>query len=257
MPNPHGMPIWYELMTSDQDAAQAFYERAAGWTISKPENGPPGVDYRMFSAGDSDVGGIMKMPDGAPMPPLWSAYIGVDDVDEATEKAQSLGASVHMPPMDIPNVGRFAFLADPQGAVFYVMRGFSDEDSRSFEPETPGHCSWNELVTSDQTAALDFYGKLFGWEKLGAMPMGDMGDYTFIGVGGTRIGAMMNARDAGAKPLWNFAFTVEDIDKAKEAVEAGGGTITHGPVELPEDSGWLIQMNDPQGAKLMFTGPRR
>ncbi|EAU42870.1 hypothetical protein FP2506_08511 [Fulvimarina pelagi HTCC2506] len=250
------MPIWYELLTSDQNAAQTYYAPILGWTISKPDMGPPGVDYRICAVGDSMIAGIMKLPDEAPMPPAWAVYFGVDDVDRTTAKAQSLGASVHMPPMDIPNVGRFAFLADPQGAVFYVMRGFSDEASQAFEPQSSGHCSWNELVTSDQTAALDFYNKLFGWEKLGVMPMGEMGDYTFIGAAGTRIGAMMTARDPAARPFWNFAFTVDDIDKAKDAVEAGGGTITHGPVELPEDSGWLIQSNDPQGAKLMYSGPR-
>ena len=90
------------------------------------------------------------------------------------------------------------------------------------------------------------------------MPMGENGDYTFIGANDVdMIGAVMNAPQAGTVPFWNIAFTVPDIDAAKAAVATGGGTITHGPIELPGDQGdWMIQVNDPQGAKVMFTGHR-
>ena len=257
MSNPQGTPIWYELMTDAPDAAEAFYGPVAGWTFGAPPGGGA-PDYRMFTApGGAGVGGVMKAPDGASFAPLWAVYFGVDDVDAAARRVTDLGGSLHMEPQDIPGVGRFAFAADPQGALFYLMRGFSEEDSTSFAPMRTGHCSWNELVTSDQGAALDFYAALFGWRKTGAMPMGGMGDYTFFGDGETEmLGAMMDAPQPGTPPFWNFAFTVADIDAAKEAVEAGGGTVRMGPAELPDNSGWLIQVTDPQGARVMFTGPR-
>ena len=143
--------------------------------------------------------------------------------------------------------------------MFYLMRGHGDQDSTAFAPGKAGHCSWNELVTSDQKAALDFYGKLFGWEKTGAMPMGENGEYTFFGKGDVEMfGAVMNAPAPDTSPFWNFAFTVNDIDAAKKAIENGGGTITHGPIELPGDDGdWMIQADDPHGAKVMFTGKRK
>lgn len=257
MTNRDGTPIWYELMTDAPDAAQDFYGAVMNWTFQKPPGGLE-RDYRIFAATDGEgVGGVMKAPDGASFAPIWAVYFGVADVDAMAAKVASLGGSVHMEPQDIPGVGRFAFVADPQGAMFYLMRGDSDADSTAFAPMKAGHCCWNELVTSDQTAALDFYGALFGWKKTGAMPMGDMGDYTFIGAADDMIGAMMNAPNPGAAPFWNFAFSVGNIDTAKSAVESGGGLITNGPIELPGDQGdWLIQANDAQGAKVMFVGKR-
>ncbi|WP_138932858.1 VOC family protein [Roseovarius arcticus] len=259
MKNSDGTPIWYELITHDPKPAQDFYGAVMEWTFSSP---PGGLlrDYRTFAATDGEgVGGVMKAPADASFAPIWAVYFAVADVDAAAQQVKALGGSVHMEPQDIPDVGRFAFVADPQGAMFYLMRGHTDAGSTAFAPMKAGHCSWNELVTSDQDAALAFYGKLFGWEKTGSMPMGKNGNYTFFGKGDVEMfGAMMNTQDEGAAPFWNFAFNVADIDSAKAAVESGGGTITHGPIELPGDQGdWMIQLNDPQGAKVMFTGKRK
>ncbi len=259
MSNRDGTPIWYELITDAPDAAQAFYGAVMGWSFQKPPGGME-RDYRTFTARDGEgVGGVMKAPDGATFAPIWAVYFGVADVDDMAAKVKSLGGNLHMEPQDIPGVGRFAFAADPQGALFYLMRGNSDADSTAFAPMKAGHCSWNELVTSDQTAALAFYGTLFGWKKTGAMPMGEAGDYTFFGKGEIEmIGAMMDGQKPGETPLWNFAFNVLDIDTAKSAVENAGGTITDGPMELPGDEGdWMIQVIDPQGAKVMFVGKRK
>lgn len=257
MTNRHGIPIWYELMTDAPDAAQAFYGPVMGWTF-ETSPGAPGRDYRIFTASDGEsIGGVMKAPAGAAFAPVWAVYFGVADVDASADKVKSLGGSVHMAPQDIPGVGRFAFVADPQGALFYLMRGDSDAESTAYAQMTPGHCTWNELVTRDQKTALEFYGDLFGWEKSGAMPMGDNGDYTFITCGDREIGAMMDTQTGDTPPFWNFAFSVLDLDAAKAAIETGGGTIRHGPVELPVGNDWLLQVNDPQGAKVMFTGPRR
>ncbi len=258
MTNRDGTPIWYELMTNAPDAAQDFYGKVMGWEFQKPPGGLE-RDYRTFSADGEGVGGVMKAPDDASFAPIWAVYFGVSEVDAMAAKVKDLGGSIYMEPQDIPGVGRFAFVADPQGAMFYLMRGGSDQDSTAFAPTKTGHCCWNELVTSDQTAALDFYAKLFGWKKTGAMPMGDNGDYTFFGKDDVEmLGAMMNAQMAGGKPFWNFAFNVPDIDAAKSAVEGGGGSVTHGPLELPGDQGdWMIQADDPQGAKVMFVGKRK
>src|SRR3546814_3357475 len=96
------------------------------------------------------------------------------------------------------------------------MRGDGEEASTAFAGMTPGHCRWNELVTSDQAAALDFYIDQFGWEKGDAMPMGEAGDYRFIDHHGEMIGAVMNRMDGKQRPMWNYYFGVPDIDKRSE-----------------------------------------
>src|SRR5690349_11021133 len=131
--NPHGSFIWYELLTADPDSAAAFYGEVLGWSAAGA--GQPGIDYRIFSANGSPVGGHMKLPDGAEefgMRPGWLGYVGVDDVDRTVESIEAAGGKVHMPAMDMDGVGRIALVADPQGIPFYVMRGASDEASDSF-----------------------------------------------------------------------------------------------------------------------------
>ncbi|WDR04666.1 VOC family protein [Devosia rhodophyticola] len=257
MSNRQGTPIWYELMTDQPDTARAFYGAVLDWTVEKMPGGSA-AEYWIASSGSKTVAGLLKTPEHAEnMPNMWFVYFGVDDVDASAKQVKSLGGRVDIEPTDIPGVGRFAFCSDPQGAHFYLMRGDSDDDSTAFSTMQPGHFSWNELVTSDQKAALEFYVSLFGWEQGGAMPMGDLGDYTFINQHGAMIGAVMNAPEKGTKPYWNFALQVADIDVAKSAVEAGGGTVRSGPNELPDNSGWLFQADDPQGAKMMFSGPRK
>ena len=250
--------IWYELVTSDADAAQRFYENLVGWSVA-PAGGDPSANhgYRILTAPDEQgVGGMMNLPDGAPMKPCWLGYIGVDDVDAAVEQAKPAGASVHMPPTDIPGVGRFALLADPQGAPFYVMRGNSPEPSRAFSREAVGHCGWNELATSDQKGAFAFYAGQFGWTDGGSMPMGDMGDYQFINDAEGMIGAMMTRAPGGPPPLWAFYFRVPDIDAAAAKIAPAGGSILHGPMEVPGGD-FIIVGTDPQGAAFALVGARK
>lgn len=245
MANPQGTPVWYELLTTDADAAQAFYADIVGWNIAPFGLAGTG-DYRILTAPDGQgIGGLMTVPEGAPMKPGWFAYIGVDDVDATAEKVTALGGSVHIGPMDIPGIGRFAFVADPQGMSFYIMRGDSPEDAQAFAVNSPGHCGWNELVTTDHEAALAFYGALFGWESTEAMPMGPMGDYAFVDHHGTRIGAMMTA-GAGWPTRWTYYFTVPSIHAAKDRIEQAGGTVTMGPQEVPGPM-FIIMGTDPQG----------
>jgi hypothetical protein len=253
--NPHGSFIWYELLTADPDAAAAFYGEVIGWTAASADQ--PGVDYRIFSAGGTPVAGHMKLPDGAAemgMRPGWLGYIGVDDVDAAVASIVGSGGKVHMPAMDMEGVGRMALVADPQGVPFYVMRGESEEASTSFAPKEAGRCNWNELSTPDPDGALAFYTARFGWEKGDVMPMGEMGGYQFINHGGGMIGAIMS-NPPGRPAGWNFAFGVRDIDGAPARITAGGGTVQHGPIEVPGGD-FVVMASDPHGAAFMVVGPR-
>ncbi len=254
MANPQGTPIWYELRTTDADAAQAFYAEVVGWTVTPFGNDAAG-DYRILVAPDGQgIGGLTTVPDGTPLRPGWFCYVGVSDVDATAAKIEALGGSVHLGPQDIPGVGRFAFVADPQGLAFYIMRGDSAGDAHAFAENSPGHCGWNELVTSDHEAALGFYGALFDWESNEAMPMGGMGDYAFIDHHGTRIGATMTA-SGGFPTRWTCYFTVPSIDAAKARVEHAGGTVTMGPQEVPGGM-FVLSGSDPQGAAFALVGGR-
>ena len=253
--NPHGSFVWYELLTADPDSAAAFYGDVIGWTASSA--GQPGVDYRLFSAGGVPVAGHMKLPEAAAeagMAPGWLGYIGVDDVDSAVAGIEDAGGRVHMPAMDLEGVGRMALVADPQGVAFYVMRGAGDSPSPSFDSKKAGHCSWNELSTPDQAAALAFYTARFGWKAGDVMPMGELGGYQFIEQDGDMIGAIMTS-PPGLRPAWNFAFGVGDIDSAAARIEAGGGTVHHGPVEVPGGDR-VVMASDPEGVRFMAVGPR-
>ncbi|WP_332811713.1 VOC family protein [Sphingomonas sp.] len=257
MHSPHGRFIWYELLTTDPDAAAAFYRAVVGW--SAQGCGQPGFDYRYFLASDGGaVAGHAALPAVAAeagMRPAWLGYIGVDDVDSAVDAIAAAGGSVQMAAMDVEHVGRIAMVTDPLGAPFYVMRGAGGQASAAFDQALPGHCHWNELATLDQQAALDFYGAQFGWTKGDSMPMGEMGDYQFIEHDGRTIGAIMTRPPAGPPPSWTFYFGVPDIDAAAAAINDNGGAIMHGPAEIP-GGGFIIVASDPQGAGFGLVGPR-
>jgi len=253
MRNAHGDFIWYELMTGDPAAAKRFYDPVAGWTIEAESSNP--MDYRMIDTGDGLVGGTLTLTDtmrehGAR--PTWLGYIGVDDVDATVAAIEAKGGKSLMPADDIPNVGRIAMVADPQGNPFYIMRGSVDQVSTSFDPAKFGHAAWNELQTSDLEAAKKFYPEVFGWTLGDLMPMGEMGDYQFIDHGGRMIGAMMKA-PPGAPTGWGFAFHSADVDAAVERIHSGGGKVNQGPMEVPGDQR-AVMASDPEGVPFMLVG---
>jgi uncharacterized protein len=116
----HGAFSWSELMTSNPGAAVEFYGKLFGWKVEAMDM--PDGKYHVVKAGESSIGGIMAFPQGAPpMPPNWCPYVTVDDVDKTAKDAAALGGKLLSGPMDIPNVGRFAVVQDPQGAVLNII----------------------------------------------------------------------------------------------------------------------------------------
>ncbi len=265
MANPPGSFIWYELLTTDIAAAADFYEAVVG--IKIPREATPGpMDYRMIETpGGLHVGGAMQltkeMQEGGAFSG-WFGYISVPDVDAAAASVTAAGATVHMPPTDIPNAGRIAMISDPQGAPLYIMTpapppGAEDMDSLCYDPEKHGHVAWNELHARDQAAAFDFYASQLGWEKSDAMDMGPMGIYQMFKAGGTdrAIGGMMTSPDM-PHPVWLYYLNVPDIDAALESAKANGGTLLYGPGEIPGGQ-YIVQATDPQGAMFAIVGPRK
>ena len=114
--------VWYELMTSDMDAAEAFYRAVIGWDAQAWAH--PDMRYTIMSAGGKPVAGLMEIPDDARAAgarPGWLGYIHADDVDAATKAVSAAGGKVHRQPADIPEVGRFSVVADPEGAMFTLF----------------------------------------------------------------------------------------------------------------------------------------
>jgi predicted enzyme related to lactoylglutathione lyase len=248
--------IWYELLTDDVEAATAFYSNVVGWSVTP--SGQPGMDYQFWTTDGRAVGGLMALPQAAAangMRPAWLGYVNVADVDDAIARVKRSGGSVLMPGTTIPQVGRVALVADPQGGAFYVMAPLGTGSSPSFAPGQVGHAAWNELHTTDWRAALGFYQRLLGWQEAGTMDMGPMGTYVMFNAGGAPIGGMMNSTNV-PRPLWLYYFGVEEIGAAKQRVEAGGGRVVNGPHEVP-GGGWMIQATDPKGTMFALFGPKK
>ena len=228
-----GRFCWYDLMTTDPDGALQFYSSVTGWGSELFEGG--GQPYDMWTAGGKPIGGRMRLPDeaaAAGAPSHWLAYITAPDVDGTANRASELGGSILVPPTEIPNVGRFAVIADPDGAVFAL---FAPLEGAPDHPGMPGvgEFSWHELMTSDYEKGFDFYRQLFGWATVEDMDMGEHGIYRIYGAGGPPLGGMMTRPPEMPVSAWLFYIRTDDIDAALERVTAGGGTIVNGPMEVP------------------------
>lgn len=151
----HGKPIWYELATPDTGRASLFYGAVLGWQVVPGQN--PAFPYHLAKSGDTMVAGLWQPGADDDVPPGWMIYFTADDLDSATRDAAQAGAGIIKPPTDIPGTGRFAVLADPQGAVFGLlepdMSAMSDaeraraETTGAFDQNRQGHGNWNELMS--------------------------------------------------------------------------------------------------------------
>lgn len=259
-----GRFIWYELMTSDADAAARFYGAVVGWKIAEhadPQAG--GQDYRMIGRSDGgSAGGVLQltreMVDRGARP-TWLGYLHVRNVDAAIKAIEADGGRALMPVMHLP-VGHIAMVADPMGTPFYVMDPIPPSDnpdakSDVFDVAAAQHVRWNELASPDLARAKSFYARRFGFEFNEVMPMGAMGDYCFIDHSGVRLGAILQKPKESPIATWLFYFGVDSVAAAKKAIEAGGGSVLQGPHEVPGHE-WVVIATDPQGAPFGVVGPK-
>jgi uncharacterized protein len=237
-----GKFIWQELLTGDTAAAAAFYPKVLPWR-TQPSSTP---GYSIWMAGQTQVGGFMSMAhESSGAPPHWLVYVGTPNVDVTCAQGQALGARVVKEPSDIPNVGRFAVLTDPQGAAFAVFTPGSGAPPPG-APPAQGGFSWQELSTTDVAAALRFYSELFGWRKGPGHDMGPMGIYQIFEHAGQPVGGIFKGRDSQVPSSWLSYVHVADVARAAAAAKAAGGRVLNGPMEVPGGS-WIAQLLDPQG----------
>ncbi len=264
----HGNPCWYELTTSKNGLkpAEDFYAAILGWTFQ--DSGMKGFDYHLAQSDGDTVAGVMPPHDeGENIPPHWMIYFAVADADAFVDAARAAGATVRRGPNDVPGTGRFALLADPQGASFGILQPDTSKMSDAeiakikrgegaFQQTKPGHGAWNELMSTDPAAAFAFYSKLLGWTKGAAIDMGKMGTYQLVQHEGVDIGGMMGLGDAPV-PKWLPYFGVRGrVSDAVSAVKSAGGSIHHGPVEVP-GGGHIAVGQDPQGAWFAVTSSEK
>ena len=181
--------------------------------------------------------------------PHWLAYLATPDTDATAARATELGGKVLSEAMDIPTVGRFAILQDPQGAVFAAFTPSGPAPGHD-GPAQPGEFSWHELITTDYAAAFDFYSDLFGWQKGEAMDMGPAGIYQMYGRTEMPLGGMFNkTEEMPGPPAWLFYIRVADVHAAAKRVAELGGQVLNGPMEVPGGD-WIIQCPGPPGGRL-------
>jgi len=253
-----GQFLWHELLTSDPEAGAGFYSKVLGWN-AQPWDGDAG--YTMLGSATGPVGGarvVGKDPLASTAGPNWLTYVGVPDLDLALATAEGNGGRVLHPTTSIPDGGRYAVIADPQGGVIGLYEPAGDMAGSSGVPAA-GPVVWHELTAEDPEAALEFYKALFGWEVVGEVPMGgDVGTYYLFGSGTTQLGGAFNRPKhlPPTWPRWLVYLSVPSVTAAVAAVAAAGGQLLNGPREVPGGS-WVAQLVDSHGVPIALSGPKQ
>jgi len=230
-----GTFVWHENVTTDPKRAQEFYTQLFGWGIEVFKAGE--LEYPMISVGGQSHGGFPTVQEGTP--PHWAGNIAVESVDDTVEKAKSAGGTLIHGPQDIPEVGRFAVFADPQGAVFVAFQSAGEP------PQAAGVFVWDELGTQDVEGAERFYNAVFGWTTT---DMGEeYGGYKIFKKGETDVGGVMKMPDPSVPSMWSPYVAVEDVDATvAKAGELGGAAIMEA-MDVP-NVGRIAVLKDPVGA---------
>ena len=243
----NGSFCWFELGTSDPNAAKNFYSAVFGWKIDDKPMGPS-FTYTIFKLEDRDVaGGYQLMPDmvASGVPPHWMIYVQSADVDATAAKCKELGGAVMSPPMDVADLGRMVTLQDPSKAVISVWQPKKHTGSRI--TGVSGSFCWADLSSQSPDLAVPFYESLFGWKMVRSENPDDK--YLHIKAGEQMIGGVVPAdrRDPKMPSHWLSYFQVTDCDATAAKATSNGGTLLFGPMTM-EKVGRMAYVADPQGA---------
>lgn len=238
----YGAPNWVDLATTDVLAATDFYRDLFGWYIEKTTS-PMGA-YYIGRLGEREVGGMMTVPPGEEMPPMWTTFIFVEDVDATAGRVHEAGGSVLEEPFDIPD-GRVAVIADPGGGMLGIISG--PAPNAIWLSRDAGSVCWVELLTRELPSAETFYGHVFGW-KAETQLYGDTAYTTFALEGEVVAGMMTMPVEMGDEvpPHWSVYFAVEDCSETATRAAELGGTVLRPSQEI--DMGHFAVLADPQGA---------
>ncbi|MBV9405095.1 MAG: VOC family protein [Acidobacteriaceae bacterium] len=259
MPNvEHHKPgtfCWFELATSDHEAAKQFYTSLFGWTFNDFPMGPSMV-YSIFQLQGRDVAATYTLnaeQKAHGVPPHWLLYVTTENADAAASKAAENGATVMVPPFDVMEQGRMAVLMDPAGAAFAVWQPKNHPGTGM--AGVNGTVCWADLNTPDIDKAKTFYQNLFGWHI--DKSEGDPTGYTHIKNGEEFIGGIPPAeyRNPNAPPHWMIYFLMADCAASSQKAQQLGAQTLMGPQEIP-NVGRMAILQDPQSAVFALFEPK-
>ena len=248
-----GSFCWFELGTTDQEAAKRFYGSLFGWTFIDIPMGADGV-YTMFKLDGKDVGAAYTV--GGQMapnvPPHWALYVAVQSADEAARRVEASGGKLLKPAFDVFDVGRMAVAADPTGAVFMVWEPRRNKGTGIIGVD--GTACWADLSTPDPARAAEFYKALFEWEVI--KDSKDPSGYLHIKNGDEFIGGIPPAEhyNAAAPPHWLIYFLVSNCDDASAKTKDMFGQLVFPPSDV-QNVGRMSIVKDPQGAVFALFQP--
>jgi predicted enzyme related to lactoylglutathione lyase len=243
-----GTFCWYELATTDQQAAKAFYATVLDWSATDSPMGP-GEFYTMFNLGGRNTaGGYTLHADmkANGVPPHWMPYVAVENADATAAKVEPAGGKVIAPPFDVMTYGRMAVIQDPAGAVISLWQPATHPGAAVMHE--PSSFVWADLMTPDPAGASKFYGTVFGWQ---ADPGKDNSGYLHLKSGDEFIGGIppAGALPPGVPPHWMLYIAVENCDASTAKATAAGAKVCMGPMTM-EGVGRFSVIMDPQGAAL-------
>jgi uncharacterized protein len=233
---PNGTFCWVDLGTTDAAEARTFYGALLGWDFDEPGDG----QYTVCRLGGREVAGIHAHSEHEGTG--WSSAISVDDLEATVGRAERLGATVAVAPLEVPGTARMAVIRDPGGAEVTLWQSQGIIGARLVNEV--GTWNWNELVTPDLDGPKAFYGSLFGWsadDVPAAIPRTSFTLGRFL-IGG----AHAPTPGEGDAPRWTASFRVAGADRAVATVERLGGRILMPPMDIP--AGRFSIVADPAGA---------
>ena len=239
-----GTFCWFECGTTDAAVARDFYTELFGWSaVDVPIPGDAGGTYTLLQVDGADIAGLYALagPQFEGVPSHWMTYVSVESADESAARAESLGATIVLAPMDVPGVGRLACFADPTDAIIGMFQ-LSDHPGTDLDKT---NLVWAELHTPDRGASKTFYTELFNWSAR----EDPSGEYTEWKVAGNSIGGMMAIppEQQGIPPHWLIYASVSDCDETLgKAVEMGATIIVAGQ-DVPNEGRFGV-IADPAGA---------
>lgn len=239
-----GKFVWADLITDDAAAARTFYGRLFGWTFREVGN------YTIAENGGRPLCGMIQQPrpKDRPARPRWFGYLSVSSVGRAERAVTRAGGRVIAPPRKFPKRGEQAVFADPEGAVFGVIKS-SSGDPRDFLPQ-PGNWIWIELLSRDAGKAAEFYRVVGGYEVVTNTATNRLTDYILASEGYARaaIRTLPKEREE-VRPTWLPFVRVNSVGKtAARTTELGGKVLVEPRVELFD--GKVAVIADPSGAAI-------
>jgi predicted enzyme related to lactoylglutathione lyase len=241
-----GRPCWADVTSPDVDAAAEFYAELFGWVAEKDPRSEAG-GYTMFSRNGKHVAAA-SLPQQEGIPPHWTVYLASDDVEATAAAIREAGGTVLLEPFDVFDSGRMSVAADPGGAAFGIWQAGSHVGSQL--ASEPGTLNWAEVQTRDRGSAQPFYERVFGYTSE-TMEMGPSGEYVVFNLGGRPTAGLVEIRsdwgDGTVPSNWSVVFEVAECDPAVAKVQELGGSLLHGPGDIP-GIGRFAVVADPWGA---------